>query len=333
MSNSLNKRYGLFSLILFVLRRVSQIHSTSPRTDWLQSPLTAKISALLREFERLRDVTGGISWCHKIWWESASLTLNDWVLLDSWYRSRCLELSDSGESMVPCLDIVNHARDANAYYEQASNGDVVLLLRPSGKAQSGEEITISYGSSKSSAEMLFSYGFVDEGVDTESLVLDLNPLPNDPLSKAKIAAFSGRPVVRISSEASTVEWLSPFLYFICVNEEDGLEFRVLQQTDGSQSQLQVFWQDTNVTESTADFEKHVAQHPLKDVFSLRAVCILEDRLQEQLDRLYATADMSAIIAPSMTEMDKSLFTAASKLRYRETALLEKAFKALDSQVS
>ena len=235
--------------------------------------------------------------------------------------------------MVPCLDIVNHARDANAYYEQASNGDAVLLLRPNKRAQTGEEITISYGSSKSSAEILFSYGFVDEGIDTDSLVLDLHPLPDDPLGKAKIATFSGRPVVRISSEANAVEWLSPFVYFICVNEEDGLEFRVLQQTDGSQSQLQVFWQDIDVTESTADFEKHIAQHTLKDVFSLRAVCILEDRLQEQLERLYATADIFAIIETSMAEIDKSLFTAASKLRYRETALLERAFNALDSQLS
>jgi len=234
--------------------------------------------------------------------------------------------------MVPCLDIVNHARDANAYYDQASNGDAVLLLRPNVKAPLGEEITISYGSSKSAAEMLFSYGFVDEGIDIDSLVLDLNPLPDDPLGKAKVAAFSGRPVVHISSEAGAVEWSSPFLFFICVNEEDGLDFRVLQQTDGSQSQLQVFWQDTDITDSTADFEQHITQHPLRDVFSLRTVCILEDRLQEQLRRLYAAEDMSTIIATSMIEMDKGLFTTASKLRNRETALLEKALKALDSQV-
>jgi hypothetical protein len=235
--------------------------------------------------------------------------------------------------MVPCLDIVNHARNANAYYEQESNGDAVLLLKPDEKAPQGGEITISYGPSKSTAEMLFSYGFVDEGIDIDSLVLDLHPLPDDPLGKAKIAAFPGRPVVCISSEAGAVEWSSPFLYFMCVNEEDGLEFRVLQQTDGSQSQLQVFWQDIDVTDSTTDFEQHITQHPLKDVFSLRAVCVLEERLLEQLERLYATEDMSTIIATSMTEMNKVLFSTASKLRHRETALLENAFNALDSWVS
>ncbi len=291
------------------------------------------MSALVREFKRLQDLTGAISWCRKVWWESESLSSSDWILLDSWYRSRCLELPDSGESMVPCLDIVNHARDANAYYEQTSNGDAVLMLRPNEKAERGEEITINYGSSKSAAEMLFSYGFVDEGIDTESLVLDVHPLPDDPLGKAKVAAFSGKPVVRIASEATTVEWSSPFIYFMCVNEEDGLDFRVLQETDGSQSQLQVFWQDADITDSTADFEQHVAQHPLKDVFSLRAVCILQERLQEQLERLYASEEISTVIEASLIERDKRLSTAASKLRQGETALLEKAFNALNIQVS
>jgi hypothetical protein len=235
--------------------------------------------------------------------------------------------------MVPCLDIVNHASNANAYYEQTSNGDTILLLRPNGKAGSGEEITISYGSSKSAAEMLFSYGFVDDDIDTDSLVLDLHPLPDDPLCKAKVAAFSGLPMVRVSSTAEVIDWSSPFLFFMCLNEEDGLEFKVMQQTDGSRSQLQVFWHDLDVTDSTAQFEQHISQDPLKDVFRLRAVCILGGRIQGQLERLYATEDMSVIVDSSTFGMDKALFTAASKLRKREIALLEKASNAIDSQVS
>jgi len=235
--------------------------------------------------------------------------------------------------MVPCLDIVNHASNANAYYEQTSNGDAILLLRPNGKAGLGEEITICYGPSKSAAEMLFSYGFVDEEIDTDSLVLDLHPLREDPLGKAKVAAFSGLPMVRISSAREVFDWSSPFLFFMCLNEEDGLEFKVMQQTDGSQSQLQVFWQDMDVTDSTAQFEQHISQDPLKDVFFLRAVCILGDRIQEQLERLYASEDMSVIIDSSVFRMDEAAFTTASKLRHREIALLEKASNAIDSQVS
>lgn len=235
--------------------------------------------------------------------------------------------------MVPCVDIVNHARDANAYYEQTSSGDIVLLLRPNKKVEAGEEITISYGSSKSTAEMLFSYGFVDEVIDMDSLVLDLPPLPGDPLGKAKVAAFSGTPTVRISSSTTAVEWSSPFLYFMCVNEEDGLDFRVLQQTDGTQSQLQIFWQNADITDSVTNFEQHVVQHPLKNVFLLRAVCILQDRLQQQLERLYASDDMADTVETPFIKVDRRLSIAASKLRHRETALLEGAFNEVDIQVS
>lgn len=235
--------------------------------------------------------------------------------------------------MVPCLDIVNHAGEANAYYEQTSNGDATLLLRPNGKVKLGEEITISYGSTKSTAEMLFSYGFVGEKIETDSLVLDLHPLPDDPLGKAKVAAFSGLPMVRISSTAELVDWSSPFLFFMCLNEEDGLEFKVLQQMDGSQSQLHVFWQGKEVTDSTAQFEQHISNDPLKDIVSLRTVCILEDRIQEQLERLYASEDLSTVIDPFIFRMDEVVFRAASTLRRRERALLEKALMAMDSQVS
>jgi hypothetical protein len=235
--------------------------------------------------------------------------------------------------MVPCVDIVNHARDANAYYEQTSNGDMVLLLRPNEEVDRGSEVTISYGSSKSAAEMLFSYGFVDEEIEIDSVVLDLLPLPDDPLGKAKVVAFSGTPVVHISCNSAAVEWSSPFLYFMCVNEEDGLNFKVLQQTDGTQSQLQVFWQNADITDSTADFEQHVMQHPSKDIFFLRAVCILQDRLQEQLERLYTSEDMANVMNTSLIEMDKRISTAASILRHREATLLEKTFNELEFQVS
>ena len=235
--------------------------------------------------------------------------------------------------MVPVLDMANHATDANAYYEKSKNGDIVLLLRPDEKVEAGKEITISYGSSKSAAEMVFSYGFIDEKIQSQSLVLGLHQFPNDPLSKAKLAAFSDAPIVRISLEADVVTWSSPFLFLICLNEEDGLEFRVLQEVDDSQGQLQVLWQGNNVTESTDRFEDHISQHPMKDVFTLRAVALLQDRIQQQLERLYAGAEISAAFEASMIELDKAAWTAALKLRILEKALLELACDTLESQVS
>lgn len=71
----------------------------------------------------------------------------------------------------------------------------------------------SYGNEKSAAEMVFSYGFVDETRDTAlSLALDLQGLPDDPLSFAKQAAFKSIPRLHIYDLDHTVEWTSDFLW-------------------------------------------------------------------------------------------------------------------------
>jgi hypothetical protein len=248
------------------------------------------MSVLVREFDTLRENTTGIQWCHKSWWEHETLEITDWILLDAWYRSRSLELPKAGESMVPCLDMANHSSVPNAYYEQTSNDSVALLLRPDIDLGVTSEVTISYGDSKSEAEMLFSYGFIDEKSTTKELVLPFEPFPDDPLGKAKLAAFTGQPIVRISVDQDSIEWECPFLYLMCLNEEDGLDFKVLQETDGSRSHLRVFWQGADVTEIIDTFESLVDDHSLKDVFKLRAVALLCDRICQQLECLYESEE-------------------------------------------
>jgi hypothetical protein len=292
--------------------------------------MAAKLSALLREFESLREKTVGISWCEKCWWENDTLNFSDWILLDAWYRSRSLELPKSGESMVPCLDMANHFSDANAYYEQTTDNGASLLLRPDMKLEVGAEVTISYGDSKGAAEMLFTYGFIVEQSGTNSIILPLEPFEDDPLGKAKIAAFAGRPSVQISLVDGKIEWESPFLYFMCLNEEDGLEFKVLQQNDGLRSQLRVFWQGADVTEETTAFEALVSHHELKDIFCLRVVALLQDRIRQQLERLYESEDAVQSLASIVSEGCQS---AAMQLRKAEAGVLEEAFTAVDMQVS
>ncbi|KAG0652527.1 SET domain-containing 8 [Hyphodiscus hymeniophilus] len=292
----------------------------------LESALTAKMSALLREFESLREMTVGISWCDKCWWENEALHFSDWVLLDAWYRSRSLELPKAGESMVPCLDMANHSSSANAYYEQNSDNSVTLLLRPNMKLDKGAEVTISYGATKSAAEMLFSYGFIDEQTDN-AIVLPIEAFEDDPLGKAKLAAFAGRPIVRISVVEGKVLWESPFLYLLSLNEEDGLEFKVLQQNDGSRSQLRVFWQGTDVTEQTTNFEALVSHHELEDVFKLRVVALLHDRIRKQLELLYES-DEAVELAPMLNERCQN---AALQLRKAEAGILEEAFSVVGMQ--
>jgi SET domain len=298
----------------------------------LQAAVNAKLAALLGEFEALHEKTATISWCQKCWWDDEALELGDWILVDAWYRSRCVELPTFGECMIPVLDMVNHSSEPNAYYEHTATNGVSLLMRPNKLLEVGSEITISYGETKSEAEMLFSYGFIEEQSTKKTLVLTLEPFPDDPLGKAKIAAFAEPPLLRVFAEQDTVRWECPFLYFMLLNEEDGLDFRTLQQTDGSRSHLKVFWQGTDVTDATDTFESLTSDHPLSDVFKLRAIVLLQDRIRQQLERLYETEDaVKCVVDTLLARPDRR--SNAMFLRESERLTLEQAFEAADLLVS
>ncbi|KAG4429253.1 hypothetical protein IFR05_015260 [Cadophora sp. M221] len=298
----------------------------------LESAVSAKTSSLIQEFENLREKTIDISWCQKCWWDNEDLTYQDWFLIDAWYRSRCLEVPNSGESMIPCIDMVNHSSQANSYYERKSDKNLVLLLRPDEQLEAGSEVTISYGSSKSHAEMLFSYGFIDEESTTQGLTLSLDPFPDDPLGKAKVAAFTKPTILRVFEEEGKVQWESTFIYFLCLNEEDGLDFKVLQQNDGSLGQLKVFWQGSDVTGVTDNFESLTSDHPLKDVFKLRVIAMLQDRIRQQLECLYESEDaIQALGSTSLVSQDR--YRSALQLRKSEIRILEQAFNATDKEKS
>ncbi|KAF6844857.1 set domain-containing protein [Colletotrichum musicola] len=298
----------------------------------LESATAAKIVALTDEFDELRETSAALPFWNELFWESDKVSLIDWARVDAWFRSRCLELPKSGEAMVPVLDLANHSSKANAYYEENGKDEVVLLLRPGCRVESGEEMTISYGDAKSGAEMLFSYGFIDPASAADRLTLPLAPMDDDPLGKAKAHIFEGAPNVEFDRTNGTVNWKSPFAYFMCLNEEDGLSFRVLQDHGGSR-ELKVFWQEEDVTATTTAFEQHINGHPQAQIFRLRVVTVLEDLVSSQLERL-ATG-------MSLEDLDASLsqgglicgacINAAATLREQETSLLEAAVKALEAQ--
>lgn len=236
--------------------------------------------------------------------------------------------------MIPCVDMVNHSSKPNSYYEPTPDSRISLLLRPGVKLDVGSEVTISYGTSKTQAEMLFSYGFIDEGSTANGLVLSLEPFLDDPLGKAKAASFIGPSVVRISSEEGNFGWESPFLYLMCLNEEDGLDFRVLQQTDGSCSQLKVFWQGSDVTKKTNTFETLIQSHTLGDVFKLRAVALLQDRIRGQLERIYESEEtVESFADQALVRGFPQRQRLALQLRNTEAAILNGILAALDVQVS
>ncbi|KAH6696877.1 SET domain-containing protein [Plectosphaerella plurivora] len=313
----------------------------------LEVAVNAKISALTEEFEDLQEQTSEHPFWDDFLWTEARLTLDDWFLADAWYRSRCLELPHSGEAMVPVLDLANHSSEATAFYEENIRTDEVeLLLRPGARLNAGEQVTISYGEGKSGAEMLFSYGFVDPARSTDTVTLPLAPLDDDPLGRAKAHIFGRAGTVELGRTSGSVSasttasasgddnplWKSPFAWLACLNEEDGIEFKVLQDTGGGR-ELRVFWQDDDVTARVHEFEDLIRDHPLADVFGLRVVMVVEDRVSSQLARLrdendddnhHGGSTSAPVVRPACVE-------AAATLKEQEAKVIEEALRALEEQ--
>jgi hypothetical protein len=302
---------------------------------FVQKAVTAKVAALLREFETLRENTTEIPWCHKAWWDKDHLEFKDWILIDAWYRSRSLELPRSGEAMVPFLDMANHSGSANSHYQQGGDDEVLLIVKPEQRVESGAELTIDYGSTKSAAEMLFNYGFIDDESLTHSLVLHISPSPDDPIGKAK-AMIYGKPLtLQISVTGDDLELTCPFVDLMCVNEDDGLNFKVMMETDGTYGQMRAYWKSTDVTDSIHHFKDIVATDPLHDVFALRAKVLLRNIVDGQMDRLSESEYMARDLDPDQESLlvnSKEIPKIASKLREIEAEMLSRCTELLDSEV-
>ncbi|RPA89462.1 SET domain-containing protein [Choiromyces venosus 120613-1] len=299
----------------------------------LEVAVAAKLQALEEEFENFREATKKINWCQKAWWDESKLTLRDWRIADSWFRSRALQFPSLGIGMAPILDFANHSVEANSYYSVDENSDVVLLPREAKGAalKDGEEITINYGQEKSAAEMVFSYGFLDAARDMALwLVLDLHGLPDDPLGFAKQAFFKSAPTLRIYDLGHTVEWTSHFIWLMCINEEDGLSFRVLQEITGEQH-LQALWNSKEI-EDIAKLVDLLEESSLWPIYQLRAATLVQDRVETQLAKLTESEEEKAWITDQESfNIGSQELHVATKLRLLERALLEKAIGVLETQ--
>ncbi|KAM3441408.1 hypothetical protein MY4824_001532 [Beauveria thailandica] len=313
-----------------------QLIETLGRKDALE----AKTAALESEFNTLRDTSAGLTFWNQLLWEADGAMLSDWFLVDAWYRSRCLELPRAGHAMVPALDMVNHSTtDATAYYEEEASGDVSLRIRPGVSVAAGDEINISYGDSKSAAEMLFSYGFIDSGSKTRELTLHLESFPDDPLAMAKQRVFGGAPVVTLrqtegdDDTTSGKMWKSDFAYLMVLNEEDGLDFRILQDNAGDR-QLRVFWQGEDVTGRADGFETLLQDDPLHALFQLRAVTVIQECAANQLEKLAAApsgGQLEPLVAAGIIDQDH--VDLVSTLRNIERSVLEAVLENLEEEKS
>ncbi|KAF4168982.1 hypothetical protein CNMCM6936_000393 [Aspergillus lentulus] len=309
----------------------------------LQTAVDAKLGSLEKEFEHIRQATEDIPWCQEHWWDedTGKFTFDDWKYVDAVYRSRVVDLPRSGHAIVPCVDMANHACEdsVKARYDEDGAGNAVLQLRTGKKLRMGDEVTISYGDEKPASEMVFSYGFVEnERTDAKQIFLDLEIPEDDPLKMAKAVFCKEVPGVRITSattgsEAGKTTWDSPFVWWACVNEEDGLNFDVQQTTDGGK-ELRATWKGEDMG-TPSRLKDLLAADPLWAIFQLRAVVLILERLETQLVILRETEKLVAEI--SNDEDMRALFrpdvlNTISRLRRLEAELLESSIEDLMSSV-
>ncbi|KAK6332900.1 hypothetical protein TWF696_002919 [Orbilia brochopaga] len=301
--------------------------------------VNAKLAALDAEFNAFKLATQNISWCRKVWWDENRLTFLDWLDCDAWLRSRVLQLPDLGLSMIPFLDFCNHRSFPNSFYDLDDDGNVILIhsLCALGQtSQAVEEVTINYGEEKSAAEMVFSYGFVDQDRPSAAwLALDLKNFgemgdggSSSVILRAKQRLLDGAPTVLLIDMGESVEWTSDYIWLLSVNHEDGFNIQVMQQTDGSQH-LQAFF-DNQPLPNLGSLVEILRMKPLWPVFQLRALTLVEERTLRQLAELNASESVCNDIR-SQNSIGAQIWHVSQSLRTLEKALLEKTIAALGRQ--
>jgi hypothetical protein len=191
-----------------------------------------------------------------------------------------------------------------------------------------------YGDEKGASEMIFSYGFLERDVvDARQLFLDLDIPDDDPLKPAKKAVCNAAPGFRLfTPSGSSTDWESPFVWWACINEEDGLEFRVLQLNDGGR-ELKAAWKGNDV-ESSEQLQDMLKKDSLWHVFLLRAVVTLQERVSSQLCQLQASEGyvQGWFERSGNPRIRVSVRDMATKLRNLEMNHLGKGFRDLEAKV-
>ncbi|KAL8915047.1 MAG: hypothetical protein Q9171_000487 [Xanthocarpia ochracea] len=300
----------------------------------LQAALNSKLKSLEREFAHFRNSTASIAWCQTCWWNAREegLCFRNWKEVDSMYRSRALDLPGTGHAMVPYIDMANHASgdDTVALYETDADGNAVLVIREGKILKTDDEVTITYGDDKGACEMLFSYGFIANSMTSaRELFLNLDVPDDDPLKLAKNSIARSPPGLKLFESGGSVDWESDFVWLVCINEEDGLDFRLLQTVDGER-ELKMSWKGEEIS-LESNLQTLLKEEQLWDVFHLRAIVTLQSRVEQQL---LALEKVKASI-PSMYELAEGEYPYCQtmKLRQLEEKLMSQAYEDFENKVT
>lgn len=187
--------------------------------------------------------------------------------------------------------------------------------------------------------MVFSYGFLEsDRKEARQVLLDMNMPSDDPLGVAKNMICREAPGIRLSlvsdiGSSSHIVWDSPLVWLASVNEEDGLHIGVTQTNDGTM-ELETIWREEKLV-SPHQLRELLAADPAWDVFQLRAVVLLIERLEAQLSLMKETDDVLRSLQENQaifeTIFRPEIFSLASRLRQLETKHLENAILDLTKQ--
>lgn len=199
----------------------------------------------------------------------------------------------------------------------------------------------SYGDEKPASEMIFSYGFLESDRAEESQVLlDMRIPEDDPLGFAKNMFCRETPGIRLSTaldaeSSSRISWDSPLIWLACVNEEDGLHIEISQTNDG-EIELETTWKSEKLT-SPHHLQELLASDQSWDIYRLRAVVLLLERLEVQLSLVRETEEVLENLKENETIFKEifrpEIYDLTARLRKLEGALFEKAATDLVNEVS
>lgn len=197
--------------------------------------------------------------------------------------------------------------------------------------------------------MIFSYGFLEHTVDdARQLFLPLDIPDDDPLKQAKkrICINNTAPGLRLAVEDGKIKWESDFIYWACVNEEDGLSFELMQAREGP-TELKALWKGDEIghilpeipsTINVKPLKTVLAQDPQWEIYQLRAIVLVQQCLQSRLDMLggemeQAFETVEHNLDGSQTGVRSDVYSMIRRLRIKEIALLGRGLEEISKEVS
>ncbi|GAO47452.1 SET domain-containing protein [Saitoella complicata NRRL Y-17804] len=264
-----------------------------------------------------------------------NLSLEQYVLADTWYTSRCLD----GSIMVPILDFANHSSKANARWERNEAGDMMLVLRDdlAEVVKEGDEITISYGEEKGSGELLFTYGFLEEELPYSKQMTALAIPDGDDVAyelEAKMEVWKARAVgpprltLTVNTDGEHVEWDCPWFYLYILEDDDNIDFMSgYGSHEPGLTTLRAYIDDEFINEPADIVRILKARRNKWPVYQSRANRAVLQCVEKQLQVLRETDELANNVAGR-----EEVCRLGLKLREQEMQLLEKVKEQLSQEV-